>query len=283
MSTATMNPPLKQVPKNALHVPAGRAIVQFAGGGSANELAITMFARSPEAIDHWYWGKLAHDMQGMILRKSRIPLDWVHDYNLSLGYAERFEASESKGLTVWGKLVSIGADKAAEVIARLKAGIPMEASIDFEGPMRLEEIREGASARCNGRTITGPATIIRSWRLNAVAVCPFGADPATKTQFSASQPGAMVSVAVAATSPNIEAMRLRGIGRNGAAFAQAIGSRMSDQVKQALSRNEPTAAQQAAAATQRAKAEAKFAELKRKGYSDNRARFIAGLKMPGHS
>lgn len=267
MSAATMNPPLKQVPKQALHVPAGRAIVQFAAGGSPNELAITMFARSPEAIDHWYWGRLAHDMTGMRLRKDRIPLDWCHDYETAVGFAERFEASEQRGLTVWGKLVSIGNDKAADVIARLQAGIPMEASIDFEGPMRLEEVGQGMTALCNGRTIEGPATIVREWRLNAVAVCPFGADPATRTQFSASRPGGMVSIPIESTDARIAELQRKGYSRLTAKAIAAL--KMPASVRP----DEPTAEDRAATA-------AKFAELKRKGYSDNMAKYIAGIKMP---
>lgn len=269
-----MNPPVKQVPKQALHLPAGRAIVQFAAGGNAGELAVTMFARSPEAIDHWYWGRLAHDMTGMRLRKDKIPIDWCHQYETSLGFADRFEASEQRGLTVWGKLVSVGADKAADVIARLQAGIPMECSIDFQGPMRLEEVGQGFTARCNGRTIDGPATIVREWRLNAVAVCPFGADPSTRTQFSASHPGALVSIPIESTDARIAEMRLRGYSPSMAKCVLAIGDRMSAQAKRALGREEPTAAERQAQA-------ARVAELKRAGYSDNQAKFAAGLKLPG--
>jgi hypothetical protein len=222
VSTATLSPKTKSVPRDALRLRAARGLLFAVGSGSASEVAIKMLARSPEAIEHWYWGRIAHDMTGMTLRKDRLAIDWCHHSSEAIGYIDTFNANERAGLTVAGKLVSVAdGDRAAEVIAKGRAGIPFESSIDFDGPMRLEEIGEGLSAECNGRTIVGPATIVREWTLNAVAVCPFGADPNTRTQFSATRPGELVNVVLCERTP--EQLRLEAaLGRNLAKVAAAI-------------------------------------------------------------
>lgn len=183
----------KTVPRAALRF---RVPVQFAKAKekaadaeeAGGETPITMLARSAEPISHWYWGKIAHDMQGMQLRKETLPLDYCHDPGQIVGYADKFTADDD-GLTVAGKLVSVFAgDRVDEITRKAAKGIPYEASIDFYGPMRLEEVHEGFSAQCNGKQIDGPALIVREWTLNAVAVCPLGADPNTRSQFAAGEP-----------------------------------------------------------------------------------------------
>jgi hypothetical protein len=65
--------------------------------------------------------------------------------------------------------------------------------------MRLEKLAAGMVAVVNGREMEGPCVIVREWRLNAVAVCPVGADPNTVTQFSANHPGEPVEVVLVTT------------------------------------------------------------------------------------
>lgn len=218
MSTSTLS-----VPRGALRLRAGKFNVP-ASSGTTNEASIRMLARSPEAIEHWYWGRVVHDLAGMRLRKDRLPIDWCHDYEENIGYLDQFTADPKTGLTVAGKLLSMrDDDKAAEVIRRGQAGVPYEASIDFDGPIRVEEIGEGVTAKCNGRTIVGPAKIIREWRLNAVAVCPFGADPNTVSQFSASRPGDVVQVQIVdANERHIRELSLRRGSESLARFAAGI-------------------------------------------------------------
>lgn len=223
---ATLDPPHTEVPKHAMHVASRAKIVQFADGNGTNELAVKLFARSPEAVEHWYWTKIAHDMRGFKLRKERLILDYCHD-DVPIGFLDRFEASESRGLFAYGKLVSTApGDKAAELIGKLKAGIPYESSIDFVGAMRVETVGAGMTAQCNGRTVTGEASIIREWTLNSVAICPYGVDPNTRTQFSASHPGAVVKIPVGETTSEIEALRLKGYTPGQARCILALAKRM---------------------------------------------------------
>lgn len=159
--------------------------LQFAEGEGATKTArVRILARTAEPIDHWYWGRLIHDMSGMTA-KQRIPLDWCHWWDVNVGYADEIEADEESGVVLTGVIVSIrDDDQAAEILARGKAGVPYEASIDWTGAQKLEVLDSGMTAECNGRTIEGPCVIVREWTLKATAICPFGADPGTETKFS---------------------------------------------------------------------------------------------------
>lgn len=171
--------------------------MRFADGvdeSTADLIPFEMFGRSPDVIDHWYWGPIVHDMAGAKWRGT-IPIDWCHDYDETLGYGDRIRADNS-GLTVAGNLVPFGPDdRGREIAYKGKRGVPWQASIDWSGgPAVLEVVDFGASAEANGRIFAGPVTIVREWWLSAMAVCPHGADGATTTTFSGAAGDVGVSV-----------------------------------------------------------------------------------------
>lgn len=182
----TNNNNTRQVPRNALQFSLGP--MQFSDvltGEHGPEAPITMFARSAEPIVHWYWGRIVHDMAGMKLRKPTCPIDYCHWDADPIGFLDQFQANND-GLTVSGKLISFKPDdRAANVIFLGGKGVPYEASIDFgDGQAKIEEIPNGMSVQVNGYTFTGPGYVVREWSLLGVAVCPFGADPNTNSEFS---------------------------------------------------------------------------------------------------
>lgn len=173
----------KTVPAAALRM--GASVVEFRSNGpNAKTTPVRLVARSAEAIDHWYWGKIVHDLGG-VRHKSNIPIDYAHNPDDVLGFLNHFEATE-RGLEVSGALVPYSKradDKASEVIHKQAAGVPYEASINWEGPAKLQALAENEVATVNGRELVGPATIVRDWTLRGVAVCPYGADHNTATEF----------------------------------------------------------------------------------------------------
>ncbi len=179
----------KPVPAKALICESRVALEFQESENDGGRIPITLKARSADPIPHWYWGKLVHDMEGMELRKETCPIDYCHrggwDSNELIGVASKFATSTRKGLTITGELVSTrDDDRARDVIDKGRAGIPFEASIDFNGPgLVLEEVGEGAHVRVNGKRFDGPGTVVRKWQLRSVAVCPYGADGNTKSEF----------------------------------------------------------------------------------------------------
>jgi hypothetical protein len=157
--------------------------VTFVAESEGDSIPIRMLARSGQPIEHPYWGRVVHDMSGMKLHKGRIPIDYVHGE--PIGYLDVFEAS-NVGLVVAGRLVATEdpADPVHRIVARHHGGVPYEASINFGGDgIRYEFVDEGQSTQVNGFAFEGPGVVIREWPLRGVAVCPYGADMNTESQF----------------------------------------------------------------------------------------------------
>lgn len=175
---------VKQVPLSALRFNIGEFALGDNGQG-AKSAPIKMVARTGKPINHWFWGKVAHDLAGMTLHKDRLPIDYCHDPQEVMGYLNKFDAT-SGDLVASGALVPYkDSDRATEVIAKSKAGVPYEASISFGGGETvIEEIGPRETAQVNGHEFTGPGIVIRKWALRGVAVCPYGADMNTSSQFA---------------------------------------------------------------------------------------------------
>jgi len=173
----------KSVPKSALQFRFGTC--EFGDNGpDAKTVPFSMVARTGDPITHWYWDRVVHDMNGMQIHKSRLPIDYVHDETEILGYANHFDTS-SGDLIANGVIQSYKeGDRAGEVIFRGRNGQPYEASITHDDDIVIEELPEGAMTEVNGRQVQGPLTIIRQWALRGIAVCPYGADRNTSTDLS---------------------------------------------------------------------------------------------------
>lgn len=176
--------------------------MQFAAGDSETGiLPFTMLARSAGPIDHYYWGRIVHDFAGMILRKDSVTVDYAHGFDEVIGFANAF-AITADGLQVSGALVTTEPnDKADEVYRKGKAGVPYEASIDWDGPeVEIEWIPEGVTTEVNAQQFSGPGYVVRKWPLRAMAICRYGCDPDTRTQFSKTE-SETNTVSVSITSP----------------------------------------------------------------------------------
>ena len=171
-------------------VPA--AALRFAGefelgdnGESSKTAPFSMVARSGDSIEHWYWGKVIHDLSGMHTKRSKVAIDYEHDPKEIIGYANHF-STEDGDLKVQGTLTPTKFNtRATEIVELSRQGVPFEASINFGGDgIRVEKIDEGSSVEVNGRNFSGPGVVIREWPLRGIAVTPYGADSNTSTTFN---------------------------------------------------------------------------------------------------
>lgn len=193
---------------------------QFAAAGESQDALaprdFSMVARTADAIDHWYWGKIIHDMAGFKQKKPKVVVDWCHEDDEIIGFVDQFVAGND-GLNLSGQLTPVFAeDRAAEIIAKHARGVPYEASIDWTGPARIEFVPEGMSVTVNGRGFAGPGYVVREWSIQAVAICPHGADGNTSTEmtrdtetinvtiFSSQQPSAKMSTQPPAATQHTE-------------------------------------------------------------------------------
>ena len=155
-------------------------------GDDAKTAPVKLLARSSQPVDTWWWGRVVHDMEGMTLSKSRIPLDYCHDPEQVIGYANKFDTA-SGDLVASGALVPYSADpsdKATEVLYKSKNGIPYQASIFFDAPLVMEYVDQGASVEVNGQQFSGPGVVVREWTLRGIAICPYGVDGNTAAEMS---------------------------------------------------------------------------------------------------
>ena len=171
-----------QIPAAACTLVVGEFEIGDNGDG-AKSAPVKLVARSGKAIEHWFWGRVVHDLAGMHLHKSRIPIDYVHDSKEVIGYLNRFD-TESGDLVTSGALVPFkDSDRATEIIHKSKAGVPYEASINFGGDgIKIEDVLEGHMSEVNGQRFDGPGIIVREWPLRGVAICPYGADANTESK-----------------------------------------------------------------------------------------------------
>ncbi len=159
---------------------------------------ISILARSPEPIDHWYWGKLVHDLDGM-QHPEKIALDYCHDQYEPLGFGNDFQVTD-KGLTVSGSIVhQHEGDMADKVTHKAGNGVPFEASIFFSSQpedLRIEFVPEGAFATANAREYEGPIYIARESFLRGLAVCLYGYDRHTQSRLSSTDPDRTIDVLI---------------------------------------------------------------------------------------
>lgn len=173
-----------KVPAAAFHFGGGE--VAFENPDSHGNYPIRMVARSPLPIEHWFWGRIVHDISGFKTHKDILPVDYLHDEEI--GYLDKFEQT-SEGLVVTGAIVLTkeASDPSRKVLARRNGGVPYEASINWAGDGAvLEQVPEGFSVPVNGYQFQGPGVVVREWPLRGVAVCPYGADMHTESEFNQS-------------------------------------------------------------------------------------------------
>ena len=175
-------------PKDFTHIPAAACTLVVGefelgdNGEGAKTAPVRLVARSGKAIEHWFWGRIVHDLAGMRVHKPRLPIDYVHDSKEIVGYLNRFDI-ESGDLITSGALVPFkDSDRATEIVHKSRAGVPYEASINFGGDgIKVEDVPEGFIAQVNGFAFEGPGVIVREWPLRGVAICPYGADMNTES------------------------------------------------------------------------------------------------------
>ena len=153
--------------------------------GEGENFAVSLVALSGEPLVDYWLGQRVQDISGMEVEGDKVMVDYCHDDREVMGFIDTFEAGNN--LVLKGQLTPFQeGDRANEVIHKLKAGIPYEASIEFTpsqpGDLQIEELSAGESAQVNGREVHGPATIFRKWHLRRVAICPSGWDRQTSVE-----------------------------------------------------------------------------------------------------
>jgi len=126
--------------------------------------------------NHWWWGNLAFDLQGLKFAKSHTPVLEEHFTSWRIGFATKQEVGDQ--VTFEGRFLEN--EKAVAMANDLRAGFPMEASL-YVPPSVVEQVAEGASVQVNGQTLKGPGAVFRKAVIKEVSMCVFGADANTQS------------------------------------------------------------------------------------------------------
>ncbi|WP_254512861.1 hypothetical protein [Anatilimnocola floriformis] len=198
-----------KIPTHALRFEASVAIGETPAANGT--VPITVVARSGNPVDHWYFGRIVHDFSGMRKASAQLPFDYCHDEKEVLGFADKVDISTGE-LVVSGVLIPDAKnDRTSKVINKANHGFQWQASIYFDPQeLVLEFIPEGFTSAVNGGNVEGPIVIARDWMIRGNAICPYGQDPNTSVQFSASQPGDLVAVTFSDSSTMTKKTKLSG-------------------------------------------------------------------------
>lgn len=128
--------------------------------------------------DHWYWGDLSIDLQGMSFPKKKFPLLEDHNTSLKIGFATKMSI-ENNQLTV-ANAEFVDTPESLKFRETSAQGFPYEASI-YAKPTQIQTLQEDEVADVNGFQMKGPGTIWRKSIFKEASVCTFGYDSNTKS------------------------------------------------------------------------------------------------------
>lgn len=182
-----MNAKLREVPVR-FHSDGGtlRLIARAAPGGEAkdapeSETIAASGVAYTGAVLHSFFGDVIADMDGMQPIPER-GAALLYGHSQPIGVV-RSVSKTDKGLEYSGEMVR-ALERSTEIAALAKNGFPWQLSIRAE-PDVIEDVREGVTATVNGRTVTGPITIFRQWRLPEISVVELGLDGDTEATIAA--------------------------------------------------------------------------------------------------
>lgn len=150
--------------------------------------------------NHWYWGNLAIDLEGIEIPKRPVAALLDHDPSKRVGVIEHGSLEKGLGLVVEGRFLS-ASESAVQVLADAADGFPWEASARAI-PLDIQELTPGQTETVNGQEITGPGAIFRRTRIGEGSFVAVGADPDTSARaISARQEGQAMADDDKTTSP----------------------------------------------------------------------------------
>lgn len=171
----------QQVPKKAFSFVEPEASVQFEDVEGKKTCLIVGYSGGV-IKNHWYWGNLAIDLEGMVAEKKFYPVLDSHnsfDMDKIIGYSPKPDIATRKLLIEHIKFMDT--PSATGFVKMSQDGFPFEASIQGR-PHVIERLEEGESVMVNGNKLVGPGSVWRKWTYKETSVCVFGADSNTKSK-----------------------------------------------------------------------------------------------------
>lgn len=168
------------VPTTALMFANEEIKLQVGKDEKDNEVAqLDMVGYSGGIIkDHFWWGDLAIDLEGVQFKANKFPILENHDTDRKLAFTGKPLVTE-KGIIADPKTtVFLDNEYSNEFIKNSKTGFPYQSSI-YVVPLSIERLEKDASVEVNGFTMKGPGTVFRKAEFKEMSACVFGWDDNT--------------------------------------------------------------------------------------------------------
>jgi hypothetical protein len=172
----------EKVPKGALRFvsPTAHACVFEDKDGDESQKKLKMIAYSGGIIkNHFYWGDLAIDLEGMSFSGKKFPILENHNTDKKIAFTSKPIVTDDGLVIDPEKTKFVDTDESREFQSLSSQGFPYQSSI-YAKPSVIERLEDGAKAKVNGMTINGPAAIWRKSQFKEASVCVFGWDTETK-------------------------------------------------------------------------------------------------------
>lgn len=149
--------------------------------GEKPKLKMVAYSGKP-ITNHWYWGQLVIDLDGMKFNKGTFPILENHRTERKIAFSNGKPVVKDHQLSIDSdKVEFVDTECSTEFQKLSKQGFPYESSI-YGVPSNIERLEEGASAEVNGFTMKGPGAIWRQWEFKEASVCVFGHDSNTRSE-----------------------------------------------------------------------------------------------------
>lgn len=167
---------------------------QFKQGDTDEKPKFRMVGYSGGVIkNHWFWGNLAIDLEGLKFDKGAFPILRDHDTNREIGFSKKPLINKEGLVFTDDQVTLLDNEESNKFQKNAKEGFPYQASI-YAIPSIVERLDEGESIEVNGHTLKGPGTVWRKAAFKECSVCVFGHDDQTSSQVFSHEEGEVVEL-----------------------------------------------------------------------------------------
>ena len=131
--------------------------------------------------DHWWWGDLAVDLEGLKFNRPKFPVLENHNESMKIAFTGKPIIDEG-GLRLNPDKTKFVSTPESDDFQKLSAeGFPYQASM-YCLPSSVERLSPDETAKVNGFTMKGPGSIWRKAEFQEASVCVFGWDKKTESK-----------------------------------------------------------------------------------------------------
>lgn len=164
-----------KVPRQALNFNEPAVINLKDSDDEQRKAEMTVY--SGKKMDHWYWGEMIIDVEGIQFSGNKHPILEDHDTSRKIGFANKVD---TEGRVFFPEIKLLDNAHANEFYDNAKQGFPYQASISIR-PTLVERVEKGEKVEVNGMNLPGPLTVFRKSNFREGSVCVFGVDSKTSS------------------------------------------------------------------------------------------------------